>query len=170
MAGPSTSEPAGAEGIILTQRAGLALLWPFLEHFFTVLEALEAPAYRLRLLSYIGSGRSDAIEVDPLEALLAGVAPDAHLPDPGQWTDQDAEMCGSLMEAFRQNWPAVANTSVEDLRASFLARDGRLTEFDDRTHLVVQPTPFDMLLDQLPWSITTIQMNWMPRPLMVKWR
>ena len=170
MAVPSTSKPEGSEGHTYTQRAGLVLTWPYLERLFETREALEAPGKRQRLLGYLATGLSDLTEADPLEALLAEAEADTAMPDPELWTAEDAELCEGLLHAITQNWPPLQDTSIEGLRETFLIRPGRLTELQGRTQLVVEKGPFDMLLDQLPWSISTIHPSWMAKPLMVKWR
>jgi len=35
--------------------------------------------------------------------------------------------------------------------------------------LQVQPGPYDVLMQSLPWSIATIRLPWMERPLWVQW-
>ena len=166
---PSISEPEGAEDRVRTQRAGLVLLWPFLERLFETLDAVDRPGRRVRLLSYLGNGSDGSTDADPLEALLAGVDPGLTL-DGEPLSTKDEDLCDQMLGAVRQNWPALADTSTEGLRETFLLRDGVLSQFVDRHHLVVDGGPFDLLLDRLPWQISAIRLDWMPKPLMVNWR
>ena len=82
----------------------------------------------------------------------------------------ESEQLEGLLHAVTQHWKALANTSIEGLRESFLQRNGRLQLKDDAWHLTVEARPFDMLLDQVPWSFSTIKFAWMQRVIFVEWR
>jgi hypothetical protein len=69
-----------------------------------------------------------------------------------------------------QNWKTIGNTSIAGFRESFLQREGRLQLIDNAWHLIVVPKAFDMLLDQIPWSFSTIKHPWMERVVYVEWR
>jgi hypothetical protein len=56
------------------------------------------------------------------------------------------------------------------LRESFLQRGGRLQRKGDAWQLAVETRAFDMLLDQVPWSYSTIKFGWMERVIYVDWR
>ena len=84
------------------------------------------------------------------------------------------ETLHSLLTAVISHWAIIGSTSVDGLRTSFLQRQGRLVCHDDEQgepwYLRVEPRPFDMLLDRLPWSINPIKQPWMKRMLHVEWR
>jgi hypothetical protein len=67
------------------------------------------------------------------------------------------------------HWSAIGNTSVQGLRQTFLQREGYLSRKEDGWHLQVPKRTFDMLLDKLPWSISTIRLPWMETILWVEW-
>jgi hypothetical protein len=69
-----------------------------------------------------------------------------------------------------QHWKILGSTSVAGLRETFLQREGQLTRRDDHWQLLVEPRPFDMLLDQLPWGYSTVKFPWMQQVMHVDWR
>jgi len=75
-----------------------------------------------------------------------------------------------LLHAVTQHWKPLANTSIAGLRESFLQRNGSLQLKRDAWHLSVEARSFDMLLDQIPWSFSTIKFPWMDRVIYVEWR
>ena len=46
----------------------------------------------------------------------------------------------------------------------------KLTQDDEAWRLVVEPRPFDMLLDRIPWGYGTLKLPWMAQVLHVDWR
>lgn len=85
-------------------------------------------------------------------------------------TGKEKETIAQLLEGMIHNWKAIGNTSVSGFRESFLNRDGILNLKDDCWELKVESKTFDMLLDQIPWSFSTIKYPWMDKVLYVKWR
>jgi hypothetical protein len=79
-----------------------------------------------------------------------------------------------LLQAVIAHWRALGSTSPDGLRQTFLQREGRLTheraEAGQHWQLAVKSGPFDMLLDRLPWSYSTIKLPWMHEVLYVDWR
>ncbi|PTT76668.1 hypothetical protein DBR42_26570, partial [Pelomonas sp. HMWF004] len=69
-----------------------------------------------------------------------------------------------------QHWRILGTTSLAGLRESFLVRSAQLSLQDEAWRLAVEPGPFDMLLDQLPWGYTTLRHPWMERVIHVDWR
>ena len=99
----------------------------------------------------------------PRIAQHAGLTPGAVY---RRFPDKDA-----LLEAVVRHWDALGSTSVEGLRASFLARAGKLSERADGDYLLqVEAQSFDILLDRLPWSVSIVELPWMERQLWVEWR
>jgi hypothetical protein len=75
------------------------------------------------------------------------------------------EMLLSLIEY----WPVLKNTSINGLRESFLKRNGKLSRMNNEWLLQVEQKSFDMLLQQLPWSISMIRLPWMKNLLKTEW-
>jgi hypothetical protein len=84
-------------------------------------------------------------------------------------TPPELEVCHALLTSMIANWPILRSTSVEGLQETFLQREGRLQQTPDGWRLVVQRKTLDVLLDRIPWSISTIIHPWMAAPIFVTW-
>jgi hypothetical protein len=84
--------------------------------------------------------------------------------------ENEKELVDSLLEAVTQQWSAMQNTSINGLRESFLTRNGQLTMEENGFFLKVEQQSYDMLLDQIPWNLSSIQYKWMEKLLRVEWR
>ena len=81
----------------------------------------------------------------------------------------EIEPADSMLNTVLQNWDKMSGSTVENLRGSFLNRDGKLDEHQTGFDLLVESKGFDVILSFLPWSITPIQLPWMEHPLQVDW-
>jgi hypothetical protein len=175
-----TPEPGHA---LYIGNAGLVLFGQYLPALFERLGVLSRndrdeprivglePASRaVHWLQYLADGRRDAPEPAlALNKLLCGL-PTAHPILPAVEDDPAArEICDGLIAAVIANWTIIANTSSEGLRETFLQREGRLRHGDDGWDLVVQRKGLDVLIDQIPWSISMVYHRWMPQPIKVTW-
>jgi hypothetical protein len=175
------SADIGDEPIYIAN-AGLILASPFLPQLFQALDMLEPTeggksrviadqiSRATHLLQWLVDGRTSAPEpLLCLNKLLCGVP----LPTPVERTieptPRDLEVCSTLLTSMIANWPIIRNTSIEGLRETFLQREGRLQQSPDGWRLHVQRKTLDVLLDQIPWSISTIVHAWMPAPIFVTW-
>ena len=84
--------------------------------------------------------------------------------------EPEQAMIESLLRTMIQRWSALGRTSVAGLRETFLQRQGALTQDDEAWRLVVEPRPFDMLLDRIPWGYGTLKLPWMAQVVHVDWR
>jgi hypothetical protein len=166
---------------LYVENAGLVLLNPYLPALFDRLGLLsrkedrpfiaEAAAGRaVRVLQYLADGRGEAPEPAlALNKLLCGLSPE-HAVGAGAGPDEaDRQVCDSLLQAVIANWPIIKNTSIEGLRETFLQRQGRLERGQERWNLQVQRKSLDVLVDQIPWTISTVFHRWMAEPVHVTW-
>ncbi len=179
--------PAAAEMPAIDERsealylanAGLVLAGPYLPRLLSRLGLLagerfvdDAAARRaVQVLQVVVDGRRETPEhALVLNKLLCGW-PQA-MPVAREITLDDAEerAITGMLEAMIKHWGALGKTSVAGLRQSFLQREGVLTRSDEGWRLLVQPRPYDMLLDRLPWGFRTIKYPWMEQVLHVDWR
>ncbi|GAB2579728.1 hypothetical protein ISP15_00110 [Dyella jejuensis] len=167
---------------IYIANAGLVLLANYAPRLFGMLGLLrdgafvdEAARHRaVHCLVYLSDGHTDTEEHEwVLNKLLCGVPIDAPVP-PAKSLDAIAPTLDSLLSAVIEHWKALGSTSPAGLRQTFLRRIGRLVEHDSyedgHWRLKVQPGPFDLLLDRLPWSYGTIKLPWMTGAIHVDWR
>ncbi|MGA9995879.1 MAG: contractile injection system tape measure protein [Pyrinomonadaceae bacterium] len=163
--------------------AGLVLTAPFLPHLFQTLDMLhtdddgrtgfrnqETISRAVHLLQYMVDGRTSAPEpLLVLNKILCGVATNAPIEREIVPTDKERESCERLLKSMIANWKIISNTSIAGLQETFLRREGRLERVDEGWRLRVQRKTVDVLVDQIPWSISIIYNRWMPQPLYTDW-
>lgn len=162
---------------MLVEEAGLVLLHPYLQRFFEGVGAAEGdelvdPRRAVCLLHLLATGESTAPEHRvTLAKALCGIPLDEPVPaDPGL-TSAEADEATALLEAVVAHWGALGDASAEGLREGFLQRDGVLSidAWGDWL-LRVESRSLDILIDDLPWSISIVSLPWMDRRLIVEWR
>ena len=164
---------------ICVANADAVLLWPYLRRFFDQVGLLEEGKFlsacaRVRgvmLVQYLGTGSTEAEELQlTLPKILCGVPIETVVPLHINLKEQERSVSEDLLNAVCRNWPPMNNSSIASLREAFLERGGKLTKTEPNIYkLDVSPGPYDMLLDQLPWQIGTVQLNHMPAPITVHW-
>ena len=156
---------------------------PFLPQWFRALDLLEHPAdtgkTRVRpggisravhLLQWLVD--RSAATPEPLlclNKLLSGAALATPVERRIEPTERELEVCQRLLKSMLANWTIISATSIEGLQETFLQREGRLERSHGGWRLTVQRKTVDVLLDQIPWSISTIFHPWMPEPISVTW-
>ncbi len=163
---------------LYVRNAGLTLTGPFLPRLFSMFDmtsdqgwkdmasAMRAP----HLLQWLVDGRTSAPEPElGLNKVLCGLALTAPIAASIEMTEHEKEACTQLLQAMISHWTVISNTSVEGLRETFLQREGKLQAEADRWDLKVQRKALDVLVDQIPWSISVIRSVWMKLPLHVIW-
>lgn len=153
--------------------AGLVLLWPFLQTLFERLGYLEQRQFRnaamaertVHLLHFLVTGEEHPPEsLLMLNKLLCGVEPGRPLARELALTELEKATGEELLRMVLSRWELLNNTSIAGLRETFLQRGGKLTSLPEHVTLTVETKPFDMLLDQCPWSIALIKLPWMALP------
>jgi hypothetical protein len=175
---PEAAE-AGPAVTAYVANAGLVLLWPFMTMLFERLGYLEQRQFKspelaeraTHLLQFLATGEENFPEYElVLNKLLCGVEAARPLTRRVPLTPEERSTGEGLLGAVLQRWEVLKNTSVAGLRETFLQRAGRLDYHAERVALTVETKTLDILLDQRPWSISTIKLPWMPLPLYVTWR
>lgn len=163
------------EGIYI-ENGGVVLLHPYLTHLFESLEIssgnrIVEPERGVSVLHYLVSGSTEPPEyLVALQKLLCNIPLHDPIARSVELTDLDIEMCDYLLKALLQHWGALRNSSVNGLRGAFLMRPAKLTLRDnDEWLLQVEKNSCDILLDQLPFSISMVKLPWMEKLLWVQW-
>jgi hypothetical protein len=158
--------------------AGMVLAWPFLtrawealgltrEQRFVDEQAAQRAAWLLQFLVF---ERLAVPEYQlTLNKLLCGIPLQAPIVASIDVTEEEAALIGQLLGAMIAHWKSLGNTTIDGLRQTFLQRQGYLAMKEDGWHLHVPKATFDMLLDKLPWSISTVRLPWMETILWVDW-
>lgn len=159
--------------------AGQVLAAPYLPRLFAMLGLVEdgrfkRPELRARavhLLQFMVDESSDTPEYElALNKILCGLERVGTVNRGVLVSDAEREAIEGLLRGMIQNWQVLKRTSVNGFRESFLQREGRLRLDHDGWHLAVEPKPFDMLLDRIPWSFSIVKLPWMKEVVYVDWR
>ncbi len=168
---------------IYIKNAGLVLCSPFLPHLFSTLKMLErnekgrsvwrdkrTASTAVHLLQYLVNGQTSAPEPTlVLNKLMCGLHPSTPIHPSLEISKEETQICGELLQAMRSNWSVMSNSSADAIQETFFVREGRLTLNEEQWKLTVQRKTLDVLVDQIPWSFSTIFHDWMTSPLQVSW-
>jgi hypothetical protein len=169
----SASLPFGNLFPLTVHHAGLILLHPFFTRFFEHLGVTpqEEITRAAALLHFLATGNEVVYEYElGCIKVLLGLHPETPLPiAEGLIQTRDREEAGALLQSVIGYWTVLKKTSVDGLRRSFLARPALLREEERGWKLYFERTPFDMLLDRLPWGISIIKLSWMTKPIHTQW-
>jgi hypothetical protein len=176
---PAAGEVASAAGVeTFVPNAGVVLCWPFLSRVWEALGLTQADAFvdeaaaqrAALLLQFIASEQAAAPEYQlTLNKLLCGVRAQTPMMSEIEVTTAERELIEQMLSAMIAHWKVLGSTSIPGLRETFLLRPGYLSLKEDGWHLRVRTGPFDVLMEQLPWSIATIRYPWMEKLLWVQW-
>jgi hypothetical protein len=155
--------------------AGLVLVAPFLPRFLEQSRAKRSGVRTIddlprsaALLHAIAAGDAEPIEHElTFIKVLLGV--DSLQIGGGLLTGGDLEEVDSLLCAVIDHWSALKKTSPRGLQTTFLRRPGLIREDEHGFRLQVAPSPFDVLLKQLPWTIGVVKLPWMTRAIVTEW-
>jgi hypothetical protein len=175
------AETPSSEFTAVVSYAGLILVHPFLGRFFENLKIKSPNEPRLfpseipraaAALHFLATGRDEPYEFElGMIKILLGLRLESPVSvAEGLLSADDREECEALLKAVIEHWNALKNTSTEGLRASFLDRRGFVLEDEQGWHVQVEPRSFDLLLNRLPWGITTVWLPWITKPILTDWR
>ncbi len=166
-------------GGVTVPNAGLVLFWPFLGRFFSSLGMLDKDGIKgeemleraIQLLQVIATGQTEFEEWNlTLNKLLCGADPGFQV-SPGITVSKEEEvMVEKLIQAAIYNWEKMRGTKPDTFRETFVNREGRLYQMENRWELIIEKRAYDVLLDTLPWNITMINLSWMKTRLNVIWK
>lgn len=163
---------------IYINNAGLVILWPFLERFFSNMNWLSNKAFQKQadqhravgVLQYVVNGQSNPLEYQcGLNKLLCGMAQEEVLDFGDAVTPAEASVAEELLTAVIANAPILRNMTLEGFRGSFLLRDGVLKNEEGLWQLHVEKASYDIILSKFPWSWNMVKLPWMDLPLQVDW-
>lgn len=162
------------EGIYI-DNAGVVIAAAFLPALFSRLkiskdEVLIKPALAAMLIQYLASGKSKTTEHHlVLPKILCGIPLEDAVDINTRISSAQVKQANEMLHAVTEYWTPLKNSSVQGLRESFLQRGGKLSLINNEWMLQVEQRAFDMLLQQLPWSISMIKLPWMKNVLRTEW-
>ena len=161
---------------ILVSAAGLVLLHPYLQRFFTGLDIavgdeLIDPHRAVCLLHHLATGETVTPEHHTtLGKILCGIPLEQPVPAEVELTNAEIAEATVLLEAVVANWGALGGASPDGLREGFLQRDGVLSVDDWGDWLLrVERKSIDVLHDALTWPVSMVALPWMARRIVVDW-
>lgn len=177
---PEAGQRDGLAGLdqLYVDDAGLVILWPFLDPFFTRAGLLDAhrfadehaPMQAIALLAALAFEDPEPPEFRlPLAKLLCGLAPEADFALERPLRSEQREECDRLLAAVIDHASVLGDMSPASFRATFLRRFGALSIRDGAWLLQVEHAAHDLLLERFPWSWSWVKTPWMPEPLRVEW-
>lgn len=101
--------------------------------------------------------------------LLVTLPAQVPLPKRIELTDEEKRTADDMLEGVKGNWVKMNGTSASGFRQSFIVRDGRLEQQDERWLLTVENRMFDILLDTIPWAFRQIRYPWLKKYIKVAW-
>ncbi|AUP79062.1 contractile injection system tape measure protein [Flavivirga eckloniae] len=163
------------------KNAGLILLHPFIKG---LLNQLNLCSYEgnwtnrmdqhkaILLTQYLVTGEERMQESDlVLNKILCGFSVEEVVNVKLKITTEEKEKCKSLLEAVNEHWKAMNKSSVEALQETFLQREAKLELVNDGDYnLWVDEKGYDILLEQLPWTIGMVKTPWMENYLICNWK
>lgn len=122
------------------------------------------------LLQYLAV-KSSAIE-EPylaLNKIFTGLPLEESLPSEIILTKKEKDIADALLLNVIKQWPSFNNSSPDNLRGSFIIRDGVLFFRGKQWVLRVESKAYDILLKKLPWGFSMIRLSWIPYIIKVEW-
>ena len=175
----SENETTGSEdNSYKADNAGLVLLYPYLQMFFTELKLVKGEAFinkaaqikAVQVLQYLSAGSLKTPEhLLALNKVICGI--DMAMPVSARLrlTKEQKPVCDVLLNSVIANWPPLKITSVEGFRQSFVQRSGSLKKDDKDWILHIERKGIDILLEQLPWSFSIMKLPWNEYLIHVQW-
>ncbi|KZN66653.1 hypothetical protein N473_09675 [Pseudoalteromonas luteoviolacea CPMOR-1] len=168
---------------LISDDAGVVLLWPFLEILFTKLELLitaengqitfadlAAQQKAHALLCELAGIEANSAETYAINALL-GLALDHEFDEEALVLDSEAQdELNTLIKAAINRWEALKDMPIDAFRHMFLQRRGEVKLTANGVSIVVENKPQDVLLMKLPWGLGIVQLPWLDTDLInIEW-
>jgi hypothetical protein len=174
----NTPDDVATTASFAVDNAGLVILYPYLQAFFTELKLIDKETFisksaqtkAAQVLQYLATGTLKTPEhLLALNKTLCGL--DIAMPCPGRLrlTKQEKEACDILLKAVIRNWKSLGSTSVAGLRQSFILRNGVIKKDGDNWILHVENKGFDILLEDIPWGFHILKFPWNDYFVHVQW-
>lgn len=159
--------------------AGMVLFTPYLPRLFakqgwlTAQKSLKQEHINIaaKALCYLCQGQNNLPEYQlALIKVFLGMCPqDLLLLDATSLPKALQEELDLLTNSLISHWEKIGNTSIAGLRNTFIARTGLLLQQEQAWVLKIDRAGFDIMLDFLPFSISTIKLPWITFPIQLTW-
>jgi hypothetical protein len=164
---------------IFVQNAGMVIVWPFLYQYFQRLDLMtierqfkdeESMEKAAHMLQYMVTAQKTAPEEQLfLNKLMVGLPLDFPIHMEFEVTDEHKEITDSMLRSVADQWSMMKGAPPEQMRSTFLVRDGIIKKDGDNWLLQVEKKGFDMVLKRLPWGLVQIRVPWLEYMINVEW-
>ncbi|MBR2261308.1 MAG: hypothetical protein IJ916_06360 [Paludibacteraceae bacterium] len=181
-----TIQPEEVESLSVEERlhiedAGLVLLHPFLTAFFDTLKMLDSEKKQFvsismqeracHLLKYMTGYRGPHYgHLLTLEKMMCGLPFTYPISKDFKILPEEEQEINNLLSAVCQHWKPLKGSTTESLQRSFILRHGTLEYADSAWIVRVEGSAIDILLEDLPWEISTILFAWLEPMIFVEWQ
>lgn len=169
-------EPLEVKEYTPVENAGLILLHPFLRPFFTEIGLMEGnqltdPELAVHVLHFLATGNENAWEYElQFEKFLCGIPSEEPIQQERFISDEIKKESENLLAAVLEHWAALKSDSPDLLRFEFLQREAKIIEEEfQTTRLVFARKAQDILLDNLPWNLGIVKVDWRKDLLFIEW-
>lgn len=178
---PEMLESLLGEERLHIEDAGLVLLHPFLTAFFDTLKMLDSEKKQFvsiamqeracHLLKYMTGYRGPHYgHLLTLEKMICGLPFTYPISKDFKIRPEEEHEINDLLSAVCQHWKPLKGSTIESLQRSFILRHGTLEYADSAWVVRVEGSAIDILLEDLPWEISTILFAWLEPMIFVEWQ
>jgi hypothetical protein len=158
---------------------GGILLYPYLTRLFNDLDYLSKDKTiknnkhnsAVSVMVYLLTGQEQAFDYQLyFIKWLLGIPVNALITlEENSLTDNEKALTDNVLLSLKSHWSVMNNTSIDTIRKSFLQRSGMMKLDDEQCHLHIERKGIDVLIDQIPFSLSIIRLAWIKQPIIVTW-
>ena len=172
-------EAINYEALYHIENGGMVLLWPYISMLFERAGLMENGQFLdmasrekgIYLLEYIVTGNEEISEHQlVLNKVLCAYEISKPIAVEFELSKEWKALCDGLLQAVISNWSILGESSNEALRDSFLKRKAKLAFKEERWYLQVETKGMDVLMKQLPWGISVVNLSWQENNIHVDWK
>lgn len=159
--------------------AGCILLYPYLHRLFKELGYLSADkkikqskqSRAVTLMIYLLTGAEQAFDYQlHFVKWLLGIPVDALISiEENSLDKKEISEADNVLLSFKTHWAVLKNSSFTNIRESFLQRAGMMKLYDQQCHITIERKGIDVLIDQIPFSLSIIRLPWIKQQIIVTW-
>lgn len=159
--------------------AGSILLYPYLSRLFKELDYLSEDKKiktskqnsAVALMLYLLTGKEQAFDYQlHFVKWLLGIPADVLIStEKNSLDEKEIAEADNVLSSLKSHWSVLKNSSFTTIRESFLQRSGMMKIDDEQCHLHIERKGIDVLIDQIPFSLSIIRLAWIKQPIIVTW-
>ena len=104
-----------------------------------------------------------------LNKVLCNILPGESIFLDHEFNTTEIETGNEMLDAAAKYWEALRSESGEALRVGFFVRKGIMRFTDPHWEMQVERSSIDVLIERLPWGISTIKLPWNSYILNLNW-